>query len=92
MSLPAIRRRYGVPAKRGGRVTFEGRPARITAASGHHLRLRLDGEKGRTGRYHPLWRIDYLDGIDHGAAYDRRVEALLGPGSAASTQEVDRGG
>lgn len=79
MSLPAIRKRYGCPAKRGVAVTFEGRPAVITGtprSHGHHLNLRFDGETKTIGPFHPLWEIDYLDGIDHGAAYDRRIEAF----------------
>ena len=77
MSMPEIRRRYGVPAKRGARVTFEGKGATITSARGHHLRLRFDDPRVAEpvgGIFHPLWEIDYLDGIDHGAEYDARIE------------------
>ena len=79
MSLVEIRRRYGVPATRGRWVEFEGRPAVITSARGHHLRLRFAHET-RTcpGVFHPLWCMDYLDNVDHGAEYDRRVEAFFG--------------
>jgi hypothetical protein len=77
MSMKSIRDRYGVPAYRGARIEYEGRPGIITASSGQHLRLCLDDSHGAsTGPYHPLWHIDYLDGVDHGAAYDRRVEAF----------------
>lgn len=38
MSLVEIRDRYGVPAKRGRVITFEGRRARATSADGHHLK------------------------------------------------------
>lgn len=78
MSMQAIRDRYGVPAKRGAQVEFEGRPATIASASGHHLRLffRDAPGDGSSGPYHPLWRMDYLDGVDHGARYDARIEAF----------------
>jgi hypothetical protein len=63
MSLAYIRRAYGVPAKRGGRVRYtgEGRDefGTIIGASGAHLSVRLDGL--RHGRpYHPTWQIEYL--------------------------------
>lgn len=73
MSMEQIRDRYGVPAKRGARVAFEGRPGVITRSRGHHLRIRLDGER-QSRVYHPLWNIDYGDGIDHAAAYDAHME------------------
>lgn len=74
-SLTHVRERYGVPAQRGMRVVANGRPGTITCADGHHLMIRLDGEK-RSGRWHPTWEIDYGDGIDYGALYDARVEAF----------------
>ena len=55
-----IRSHYDVPAKRGARVTFEGRPGRILSSVNGHLRIQLDdGKKIIT---HPLWHVDYLDG------------------------------
>ena len=78
MSFASLTARYGVPAYRGRRVAFEGRLGAIVSAVGHRLRLRLDDDGGRvTGPYHPLWHIDYLDGVDHGAAYDRRERAFV---------------
>jgi hypothetical protein len=51
MSMDYIRRTYGVPAKRGLRVTYRGRHCRIVYAD-HWLRLRpLDG--GRKLIVHP---------------------------------------
>jgi hypothetical protein len=71
--MEAIRHRYGVPAQRGAEVKFEGVPMVILSAAGHHLWLR-DLESGRRiGPCHPLWEMDYGDGIDHGALYDERV-------------------
>lgn len=60
-----MQRAYGVPAKRGKRVTYKGRPARITSCDSQYLRLRFDGDK-RTSPFpfHPLYEIDYLDGVD----------------------------
>jgi hypothetical protein len=76
VSLSSIRDRYGVPAKRGTMVTFEGRKARITSGRGHYFYLRFEGEHRPQGPFHPLWEIDYLDGVDYGARYDRRIEAF----------------
>ena len=42
MSLKYIRDFYNVPAKRGQRVLWRGMPGRITAASGPHVRIRMD--------------------------------------------------
>lgn len=84
MSIQAVRDRYGVPAKVGAKVQYQGLDAWITSAPGHHLRLLVSGDNGSTGPYHPLWKIDYLDGIDHGARYDARVERFNeGLGKAA---------
>jgi len=61
MSMAYIRRYYGVPAKRGGRVKYRGKPGTITSADGCYLRTRLDGETQNHLRYHPTWEIEYLD-------------------------------
>lgn len=59
-----IRRTYGVPAKRGGRVRYTGglkgpRFGTIRSARGGYLRIQLDGDKW-TGNYHPTWELEYL--------------------------------
>jgi hypothetical protein len=54
-----IRRHYNVPAKRFGRVKFQGKLGTITGSDGAYLRIRLDGER-RAGKYHPTWQIEYL--------------------------------
>ncbi|ABD58287.1 hypothetical protein M609_gp078 [Mycobacterium phage Job42] len=56
-----IRSNYGVPAKRGMRVIFDGRPGRIVSVDGPYLMLHLDGDPWdwRT-RVHPTWRMEYL--------------------------------
>lgn len=77
MSLEAIRRRYGVPATRGRRVKFEGRVAIITSAEGYYLRMKfLGADKTHGAPFHPLWHIDWMDGIDHDAAYEKRMAGL----------------
>ena len=61
MSLAYIRHSYGVPARRGARVLYQGKPAVITSAPRSYLRLRFDGEKRATRKvYHPTWQIQYL--------------------------------
>jgi hypothetical protein len=52
-----VRRFYGVPAKRGGRIRFDGVEGTITSAT-HHLRARMDD--GRRVILHPTWRVEYL--------------------------------
>lgn len=42
MSLGYIRRYYDVPAWRGQRVMWRGRPGKIVSSSGPHIRVRLD--------------------------------------------------
>jgi len=69
MGLCDIRRGYGVPAKRGGRVRYIGgsTPAlgRIRGAGGAYLNIHLDGAK-RTRPLHPTWELEYLDGVARG--------------------------
>ena len=52
-----VRRNYGVPAKRGGRILFNGVGGRILSAT-HHLRVRLD--TGERVHLHPTWKVEYL--------------------------------
>jgi hypothetical protein len=63
MSLAYVRKAYGVPAKRGGRISYTGdgrsELGTITGARGGHLRVRLDGIK-HTMPFHPTWKIEYL--------------------------------
>lgn len=57
-----IRRTYGVPAKRGGRVRFDyasyGEGRILSAVDG---RLRVQFEGGESGILHPTWQVTYLD-------------------------------
>lgn len=68
MSLEYIRKTYGVPAKRGGRIRFDDSfgtiwEGRITSAKGAYLRMapddRIPGSKKRL-ILHPVWNIEYL--------------------------------
>jgi hypothetical protein len=60
LSFEYVRRAYNVPAKRGGRVLFRGKPGRITSGNGHYIRIRMDGER-RSIIVHPTWEMEYLD-------------------------------
>ena len=59
-ALKYIKATYGVPAIRGGRVKFEGKPGTIVGGRGAHLRIKLDGE-AKAGIYHPRWHIEYWE-------------------------------
>ena len=78
MSMEWVRKNYGVPAKRGGRVEYNGsrsgpRLGTIIASVGPHLRIRLDGDKDAL-IYHPTWELRYLD------AYPAPVSREVGDG------------
>lgn len=65
MSMEWVRKNYGVPAKRGGRVEYTGdksgpRFGTITASVGPRLRIKLDGDDVAL-IYHPTWELRYLD-------------------------------
>lgn len=64
MSFAYVRKYYGVPAKRGGRVEYTGdgksELGTIISANGSHLNIRLDGIK-HTMPFHPTWKLRYLD-------------------------------
>lgn len=55
-----VRATYGVPAKRGGRVTVDGRPGVITSFKAGKIRVRFDGLRYSMPA-HPTWRVHYLD-------------------------------
>ena len=67
MSIDWIRRQYGVPAKKGGRVEYTGggnvQPGTIKSASGPHLMILLDGSR-HAMPFHPTWELRYLDAED----------------------------
>ena len=62
MTMAAIRKTRGVPAKRGMRIfhSHNGRFGTIKSADGGYLKIQLDGDKW-AGNYHPTWKLDYLD-------------------------------
>jgi hypothetical protein len=69
-SMAWIRRHYGVPARRGGRVVYTGSGGReqmgvIRSARGQYVRILLDGQK-HAGSFHPTWELRYLDGSGRG--------------------------
>lgn len=59
MTMDYIRKTYGVPAKRGGRVTYRGAPGKIIGTRGQYLRVVLDGTDVVLN-CHPTWHIEYL--------------------------------
>ena len=63
MSMAWVRKNYGVPAKRGGRVKYTGcgrnEYGTIRSASGGRLNIQLDGIR-HTMPFHPTWEIAYL--------------------------------
>lgn len=69
MSLSAIRKQYGVPAKRGGRICFTNCDGvqfycTIMKSRGSHLRVRVDEHVNRARgsiNLHPTWNVEYLE-------------------------------
>lgn len=63
--LEWIRKTYGVPAKRGGRIKFTkyagGQPefGTIILSRNQYLRVRMDGRK-KLRTLHPTWNVEYL--------------------------------
>ena len=56
-----IRKCYGVPAKRGGSIRFDGKDdGVILGADNGRLRVRFDGPFKLVLRLHPTWRVEYL--------------------------------
>lgn len=47
-----IRKMYGVPAKRGALIEYNGKKGVVTGTSGPHIMARLEGEKF-SKVYHP---------------------------------------
>lgn len=71
MSMEYIRRTYGVPAKRGGRVVYNAQGVQlhltIISSRGAYLFLRNEETGARSGPYHPTDNIRYFDRGDHSA-------------------------
>jgi hypothetical protein len=66
MSIPYIRKTYGIPARQGARVRYrhpngvevEGV---ITGSRGAYLKILLEGYI-RPLLFHPTWNLNYLEG------------------------------
>lgn len=58
MTAAYVRRYYGVPAKRGMRVSIEGRLGTIVSFLGQYLGVRFDGEK-HASKCHATWEVVY---------------------------------
>jgi hypothetical protein len=61
-ALAYIRTHYGVPARRGGRIRYEGKLGTITGAD-TDLIVKPDERYYDSTRWycHPTWHIEYLD-------------------------------
>ena len=65
MSMEYIRKAYGVPARRGGRILYRGKEhGVIVGPEGQYLRMRMDNERVILS-YHPTWGMRYLSGENH---------------------------
>ncbi len=83
MGMEFIRKRYSVPAKRGGRIRFERqKTGTIVAARYGKLRVRFDGEK-RISHLHPAWEVEYLPA----EIGDRRLVEDKFPGTVIALHE-----
>lgn len=60
-SADYVRRYYRVPAKRGGRIRWDGRPGTIVGFVGQYLRVRLDARPKYVITLHPTYLIEYLE-------------------------------
>lgn len=76
--MASVRRNYGVPIRRGARVTYRGyaQPiaGRIISCDGSHVWIRRDDTGERFGPLHPTSRMDYGDERDYGAECDARID------------------
>lgn len=61
MSMSQIRKKHTVPARRGMRVSVDGRRGVITSARRGYIFVRFDGLTFSLG-CHPTWRVVYFDG------------------------------
>ena len=59
MSMKYIRKAYKVPAKRGGKILFNGNSGIIVGSKNHYLRVKLDGMK-HICSLHPTWDVEYI--------------------------------
>lgn len=78
-SMEYIRSHYQVPARRGGRITFQGKPGKITGAKGTSLLVRLDEKPAEIVPIHPTWRVEYAE--ENGPARRVPLPGLMVPPS-----------
>lgn len=58
--MKRIREFYGVPAKRGMRIVFNGKPVIITGTTRGPMYLRVRPlEGGKPYPIHPTWNVEY---------------------------------
>jgi hypothetical protein len=76
VSFEYIQKTYGVPAKRGGRVLYKGKPGTIVSTQGPYIRIRLD-DQAHVLNYHPTWKIEYLDDKGRVIYRDKSEESSL---------------
>lgn len=57
MSLPQIRKYYGIDVKRGQSVEVHDGVGKVLSAKGMRLRILVNGMKKL---YHPTWKIKFL--------------------------------
>lgn len=63
MTIEQIRKKYGVPAKRGMVVEVEnGMKGKIVGSYGLYLQIRVFDRTGISS-YHPTWKIKYPVGV-----------------------------
>ena len=64
MTMEYVRKAYGVPARRGGRVVVswrgQKRNATIKSEKNGRLVIKIDGEKAKA-IFHPTWGIEYVE-------------------------------
>ncbi len=53
-----IRKTYKVPAKRGGKIKYEGKDGVIVGSRLGYLRIKING---KIGSYHPTYNLEYLN-------------------------------
>lgn len=64
-AMKYIRDTYGVPAKRGARILFQGKPYVILSAKNGRLRIWACPDRIPVIKtIHPTWEVDYRYGND----------------------------
>lgn len=62
MSFEYVKEYYGVPAEKGRRITFYGKPGIIVADRGNYIGVTFDDqEPGEISNVHPTDNVEYLE-------------------------------